>query len=101
MVELFAAGLTGEQFSFEAGETDVEDGGPARGGELLLALSPAIIADGGIAGADWQAHCETFFARLTGLNGVRLPGQRRHQNRHNKQPRQVNAGLLDQIRQLI
>ena len=101
MVELFAAGLTGEQFSFEAGETDVEDGGPARGGELLLALSPEIIADGGLTGSDWQSHCETFFDRLTGLDGVRLPGQRRHANREDPKPRRINAGLLEQIRQLI
>jgi len=101
MVELFAAGLTGEQFSFEAGETDIEDGGPARGGELLLALSPAIIADGGITGSSWQSHCDAFFDRLNGLEGVRLPGQRRHSNRNEKRPRQVNAGLLEQIRLLI
>ena len=101
MVELFAAGLTGEQFSFEAGETDVEDGGPARGGELLLALSPEIIADGGLTGSDWQSHCETFFDRLTGLDGVRLPGQRRHANREDPKPRRINVGLLEQIRQLI
>jgi len=49
MVELFAAGLTGEQFSFEAGETDIEDGGPARGGELLVALSPSIICPDNVA----------------------------------------------------
>jgi len=101
MVELFAAGLTGEQFSFEAGETDIEDGGPARGGELLLALSPEIIADGGLNGSNWQTHCDSFFDRLTGLNGVRLPGQRRHANRHDNQPRQINAGLLEQIQALI
>jgi len=96
MVELFAAGLTGEQFSFEAGETDIEDGGPARGGELLLAMSPAIIA-----GAGWEAHCESFFDKLSGLDGVRLPGQRRHQNRQNKGSRQINSGLLEQIRALL
>ena len=96
MVELFAAGLTGEQFSFEAGETDIEDGGPARGGDLLLAMSPAIIA-----GAGWEAHCESFFDKLSGLDGVRLPGQRRHQNRQDKGSRQINSGLLEQIRALL
>ena len=96
MVELFAAGLTGEQFSFEAGETDIEDGGPARGGELLLAMSPAIIA-----GAGWEAHCESFFDKLSGLDGVRLPGQRRHQNRQDTGSRQINSGLLEQIRAML
>ena len=95
MVELFAAGLTGEQFSFEAGDTDVEDGGPARGGELLMALSPEIIS-----GANAEDHCESFFKRLEGLDGVRLPGQRRHQNREDKGTRSINADLLKQIRGL-
>lgn len=92
MVELFAAGLTGEQFSFEAGETDIEDGGPARGGELLIALSPTIIS-----GGNPDAHCEPFFKRLESLDGVRLPGQRRHHNRKDEGTRSINAGLLKQI----
>jgi len=96
MVELFAAGLTSEQFSFEAGETDVEDGGPARGGELLLAMSPEIIA-----GRGWQTHCESFFKRLEDLDGIRLPGQRRHSNRTDNGPRSVNTALLEEIKNLL
>jgi len=96
MVELFAAGLTGEQFSFEAGETDIEDGGPARGGELLLAMSPTIIA-----GENWQSHCKSFFEKLSDLDGVRLPGQRRHQNRDAESPRNINTALLEQIKALL
>jgi len=95
MVELFAAGMTGEQFSYEAGETDIEDGGPARGGELILALSPEVIA-----GPDWAEHGEGFFERLSGLDGIRLPGQRRHQNRLDEGPRRINTTLLDTIRGL-
>lgn len=95
MVELFAAGMTGEQFSFEAGETDIEDGGAARGGELLLAMSPKVIA-----GPDWAEHSEGFFERLTGLDGIRIPGQRRHQNRLDDGPRHVNAELITTIRGL-
>ncbi len=94
MVELFAAGLTGEQFSFEAGESDIEDGGPARGGELLLAMSPQLIA-----GDNWQAHCEAFFEKLEDL-GSRLPGQRRHENRAKDGKRRVNAKLVEQINAL-
>ena len=98
MVELFAAGLTGEQFSFEAGETDIEDGGPARGGELLIALAPEVIA-GGFPEKP-EDHCESFFQRLENLEGVRLPGQRRHKNRENPGTRSINAELLAQIRSL-
>lgn len=76
MVELLAAGLIGEWFSYEATQRDNHDGGPARGGEFLLAIDPAR------TGADpTLAHSEAFFAALLGLEGVRLPGDRRHANR--------------------
>jgi len=76
MVELLAAGLLGERFSFEAAEHDNKDGGPPRGGEFLLAMDPARIA-----GDEWLDHTETFFERMLALDSVRLPGQRRHTNR--------------------
>ena len=34
-----------------------------------------------IATDNWDDHCEGFFNKLTGLDGVRLPGERRHNNR--------------------
>ena len=76
MVELLAAGLTGDQFSWEAKENDNGDGGPAKGGELIIALDPAVLA-----GEGWEKHCAEFFDKLEGLEGVRLPGARRHKNR--------------------
>jgi len=77
MVELLCAGLIGEGFSFEAARYDTKDGGPPRGGEFMLALDPNRFGD-----ADgWQAHAEGFFAGLTALDGVRLPGDRRYANR--------------------
>jgi delta1-piperideine-2-carboxylate reductase len=96
MVELLAAGLTGEQFSYEAGETDNRDGGPARGGEVVIGLSPDIIC-----GADWPAHVEAFVAQLEALDGVRLPGARRHKNRLDDGPRRINAALIDIVRDLL
>ena len=95
MVELLAAGLTGEQFSFEAKQNDNGDGGPARGGEMILAMSPDIIA-----GSDWPEHAEGFVAKLNAMDGVRLPGSRRHINRLDKGPRAVNARLLRTIQSL-
>ena len=92
MVELLAAGLTGEQFSFEARENDNGDGGPPRGGEIVIGLSPDLIAEDG-----WQAHVEGFMDRLTALEGVRIPGERRHQNRLDKGPRKINAALIETI----
>jgi delta1-piperideine-2-carboxylate reductase len=96
MVELLAAGLTGERFSYEAKEADNGDGGPPRGGEMVIALSPALIAGDG-----WESHVEGFMDRLTGLDGVRIPGARRHQNRLDSGPRAINATLVETIRELI
>jgi delta1-piperideine-2-carboxylate reductase len=76
MVELLAAGLIGERFSFEAAEHDNKDGGPSRGGEFLLAMDPARISGDG-----WLDHTEAFFERMLTIDGVRLPGARRYENR--------------------
>ncbi|MEL7011655.1 MAG: Ldh family oxidoreductase [Pseudomonadota bacterium] len=96
MVELLAAGLTGERFSFEAAEADNNDGGPPRGGEMVIALSPSVIAGDG-----WEAHADGFIDRLRGLDGVRLPGERRHKNRLDDGPRAMNSTLLETVRGLL
>lgn len=74
MVELLAAGLIGERFSFEASAADNNDGGPARGGEFMLAIDPRRFGDAD----DYLDHTEALFARLLAQEGVRLPGDRRH-----------------------
>lgn len=97
MVELLAAGLIGEGFSFEAAQYDQKDGGPPRGGQFILAMDPVRFGDAG-----WQAHGERFFAELTGLDGVRLPGDRRYGNRK-RSPEQgvkVPAALHAKISEL-
>jgi delta1-piperideine-2-carboxylate reductase len=96
MVELLAAGLTGEQFSYEAKENDNGDGGPPRGGEMVIGLSPALIA-----GEGWEDHVEAFMDRMTAIEGVRIPGARRHQNRLDTGPRAINSTLVETIRGLI
>lgn len=95
MVELLAAGAVGERFSFEAAEADNKDGGPPRGGEFMLAISPELLA-----GPDWARHCEGFFQHLEAIDGARLPGSRRHKNRVSTAPRQINADLVGHIRAL-
>lgn len=95
MVELLSAGAVGESFSFEAAETDNNDGGPPRGGEFMLAISPELLA-----GPDWAEHCEGFFRRFETIEGARLPGSRRHQNRLSDAPRQINANLIERIHAL-
>ena len=96
MVELLAAGMTGEQFSFEARDTDNKDGGPPRGGEMIIGMSPAIIA-----GEGWQDHVEGFVQKLSNIDGVRMPGARRHKNRMNKGPRPINLALIETINSLL
>ena len=93
MVELFAAGLTGDTFSFEAQENDNNDGGPPKGGEFIMAINPEIMA-----GSDWINHCKLFFDNLSSFEGVRLPGSRRHKNRLKSDVREVNIDLLDKIK---
>jgi delta1-piperideine-2-carboxylate reductase len=95
MVELLAAGAVGERFSFEAVEADNHDGGPPRGGEFMLALSPELLA-----GPGWAEHCEGFFRRFEAIEGARLPGARRHKNRLSDTPREINADLVARIRAL-
>jgi len=96
MVELLAAGMTGESFSYEAEKTDNNDGGPPKGGELVLAINPELLA-----GKGWADHSEDFFDHLQAIEGVRLPGERRHKNRLDKGPRQVNKKLLNKVKSLL
>ena len=95
MIELLSAGLVGDLFSFEAEKEDNNDGGPARGGEFIMSISPELIA-----GNNWNQHSENFFKQMLSLEGVRLPGQRRHKNRLNLGPRNINKELIDTIKKL-
>ena len=63
---------------------------------MIIGMSPDIIA-----GPNWQDHVEEFMQKITCLQGVRLPGARRHKNRQNTGPRQINAVLLDTIKGLL
>ena len=95
MIELLAAGLVGDLFSFESQKVDNKDGGPARGGEFIMAFSPELIA-----GNNWNEHADKFFEQYNSLDGTRLPGQRRHKNREDNGPRNINASLVEKIRTL-
>lgn len=77
MVELLAAGLIGQPFSYEAGVEDNRDGGPPRGGVLVIAMDPGKFGDA----EGWREHAERFLLELSGLGDVRLPGDRRAANR--------------------
>ena len=98
MVDLMCGPLIGEVTSVEAGEQDNGDGGPATGGELILAFDPAKFG-----GEDAIAGGETLFAAMLEQDGVRLPGQRRLKARAQTPSEgiQIPASLHDTILGLI
>ena len=95
MVELLAGALVGDNFSFETAAKDNNDGGPPSGGEFILAISPDKIS-----GSDWEKHADEFFKKMSSMEGVRLPGERRHKNRLDKGPRKINEELVNKIKSL-
>ena len=96
MVELLAGALVGDNFSFETATKDNKDGGPPSGGEFILALSPEKIA-----GLGWDKHADKFFNKMKSMDGVRLPGERRHKNRLDKSARNINSDLVNKIKTLL
>ena len=95
MVELLAGALIGENFSFETAAKDNNDGGPPSGGEFIIAISPEKIS-----GQGWDKHADEFFSKMSAMEGVRLPGERRHKNRLDKGPRNINEELVNKIKSL-
>ena len=95
MVELMAGALVGDNFSFETAAKDNNDGGPPSGGEFILAISPDKTA-----GTNWQKHADLFFEKMKSMGEVRLPGERRHKNRLDKGPRNINEELVNKIKSL-
>ena len=95
MVELLAGALVGDNFSFETAAKDNNDGGPPSGGEFILAISPEKIAE-----SDWKKRADSFFKKMSSMEGVRLPGERRHKNRLDLGPRNINKDLIQKIKNL-
>ena len=95
MVELLAGALVGDKFSYETAANDTNDGGPPSGGEFILAISPDKLSEN-----DWDKHSSEFFEKMKSMDGVRLPGERRHKNRLDKGPRDINEELVNKIKSL-
>ena len=95
MVELLAGALVGDNFSYETAAKDNNDGGPPSGGEFIIAISPDKLS-----GNDWDKHSSEFFDKMKSMDGVRLPGERRHKNRLDKGPRNINEELINKIKSL-
>jgi delta1-piperideine-2-carboxylate reductase len=99
MIELLVGGLLGESFGYEAHENANPKSGVQRGGELIIALDPARFGDPD----GWLAHSEAFFGRLTALDGVRLPADRRRKMRvvTAREGVRVAPALMVEIRGLL
>jgi delta1-piperideine-2-carboxylate reductase len=77
MIELLAGAMIGAFLSVESAQDDAGEGGPPKGGELIIALDPAKFGD-----ADgFLAHGEKLFDAILEQEGTRLPGARRFENR--------------------
>ena len=81
MVELLAGALIGEQMSYQAAQNDNNDGGPPRGGEFILAISPANAAA--------MSTAEGLFEQISAQEGARLPGD----GRRSKCAKVANEGV--------
>lgn len=99
MVELLAGPLIGETLSIEAKVNDNNDGGPPRGGELIIALDPARFGDPDRFGA----HAELLFSDILKQQGTRLPADRRYVNRRSsaRDGVEINDALYGQIVKLL
>jgi (2R)-3-sulfolactate dehydrogenase (NADP+) len=75
MVDVLSAGLTGANFSMEASGLLDNIGGPPGLGQLFVAFDPARF---GVA--NFNQRIDTYADEIASEPGVRLPGDRRHQN---------------------
>jgi len=101
MIELLTGALIGDLFSFEASAVDNRDGGPAIGGEFMIAIDPARCAAHGNRQAQ-LAHAETLFAKILEQDGARLPADRRYRARARTPSEGVTIpkSLYDQLQHL-
>ena len=97
MIELMACGLIGDLFSYETALEDNGDGGPARGGELIIAMDPRRFG-----AENYLEHTDKFFSELTSQPGLRLPGDRRYKTRAETMTAGVNIpkALYEKVMEL-
>lgn len=75
IVDLLGGGLAGPSMSYNAAPFGDNSGGPPGVGQLFIAIDPAIYTD------DFITRSEAMLEAMTEQDGVRLPGDRRHQSR--------------------
>ena len=79
MVELIAGPLIGDLTSRQALAAENGDGGPPLGGELFVAIDPAVFGTESLAAR--LAEGDALFAAAREQPGVRLPAERRYKAR--------------------
>lgn len=100
MVELMASGLSRGHFAYEAAADDSGDGGPAKGGELIIAMDPARFVADGDAAASFD-HADVLFGHILEQDGTRLPSDRRYAARERtpregvRIPKQLHDTIID------
>jgi len=97
-VELLVCALSGSAFGFESDSFFTDEGKPTRIGQAFMAIDP-----GALAGHDvFYERVETLVAAMLEDPAVRLPGERRRQNRERaaQEGVQVPGELLAKIRTL-
>ena len=98
MVELLCIALTGARFGLE-NDSFFGPGGPSSIGHALLAIDP-----GALAGRDFYfERVETLITAILADEGVRLPGERRHESAADARANgvEVPAALLKQLREPV
>lgn len=76
MVELIAGPLIGDLTSRQSKAVENGDGGPPLGGELFIAIDPAVFGTGNLSSRLTEA--DALFALAKAQPGVRLPSERRY-----------------------
>jgi (2R)-3-sulfolactate dehydrogenase (NADP+) len=97
-VELLVCSLSGAAYGFESDSFFTEEGRPTRIGQAFLAIDP-----GALVGRDaFYERVETLVAAMIEDPAVRLPGERRRQNREKAERDGVAipVELMDKIRAL-
>ena len=95
MVELLAAGLSGCNWSFETPSFVDEEGGVVDVGQFVIAIDPERSGAGTLA-----SRLDRMLAAMCAQEGVRIPGERRHESRRKTRVQGVElpAGLYAEIR---
>ena len=97
LVDLLAGVLSGPNCSFQAPEFKNNSGGEPKVGQFFIALSPGLLTPTGLGG--YAKRLETMLSALSAEPGVRLPGLRRHEFRHQAEQQGVEVAqeLIDKL----